>query len=54
MQELQENEIIKDIKGYEGLYAITSFGRVWSYSSHTMKKMENGFILELITRDMFV
>lgn len=31
MQELQENEIIKDIKDYEGLYAITSFGRVWAY-----------------------
>ena len=22
---------MKDIKGYEGLYAITSCGRVWSY-----------------------
>jgi hypothetical protein len=28
---LKENEKIKDIKGYEGLYAITTFGRVWSY-----------------------
>lgn len=24
---------MKDIKGYEGLYAITSCGRVWSYTS---------------------
>lgn len=22
---------MKDIKGYEGLYAITSCGKVWSY-----------------------
>lgn len=29
--ELLENEKIKDIKGYEGLYGITSFGRVYSY-----------------------
>jgi len=29
--ELKENELIKDIEGWEGLYAITSFGRVWNY-----------------------
>lgn len=28
---LENDEIIKDIPGYEGLYAITSSGRVWSY-----------------------
>ena len=26
-----ETELWKDIKGYEGLYAITSCGKVWSY-----------------------
>ncbi len=29
---LKENELIKDIEGYEGLYSITSNGRVWSHS----------------------
>lgn len=28
---LQENEEIRDVKGYEGIYAVTSHGRVWSY-----------------------
>lgn len=28
---LQPNEEIKSIQGYEGLYSITSFGRVWSH-----------------------
>lgn len=31
MMELQHGEKIKEIKGYEGSYAITSLGRVWSY-----------------------
>lgn len=30
MYELQAGEKIKDIKGYEGSYAITNYGRVWS------------------------
>lgn len=29
---------MKDIKGYEGLYAITSCGRVWSYRSQRFLK----------------
>lgn len=29
---------MKDIKGYEGLYAITSCGRVWSYKSNKFLK----------------
>lgn len=29
---LQSNEEIKPIKGYEGLYSITSFGRMWSHA----------------------
>lgn len=28
---LKKNEVVKDVKGYEGLYAITTGGRVWSY-----------------------
>ena len=34
---------MKDIKGYEGLYAITSCGRVWSYRSKKfLKNRDNG------------
>ena len=29
---------MKDIKGYEGLYAITSCGKVWSYHSKKFLK----------------
>lgn len=29
---------MKDIKGYEGLYAITSCGKVWSYLKNTFLK----------------
>lgn len=28
---LQTNELIENIKGYEGLYSITNLGRVWSH-----------------------
>ena len=28
---------MKDIKGYEGIYAITSCGKVWSYKNHKFK-----------------
>lgn len=28
---LENDEIIKDIPGYDGLYAITTSGRIWSY-----------------------
>ena len=28
---LSHNEKIKDIRGYEGLYAATTYGRIWSY-----------------------
>lgn len=31
--ELYYKEYIKDIKGYEGLYAITNYGRIYSYKS---------------------
>lgn len=29
---------MKDIKGYEGLYAITSCGKVWSYKRNKFLK----------------
>jgi len=29
--ELKRNERSKDVKGYEGIYAVTTLGRVWSY-----------------------
>ena len=29
---------MKDIKGYEGLYAITSCGKVWSYRNQCFRK----------------
>ncbi len=35
---LQPNEEILPIQGYEGLYSITSFGRVWSHE----RKVKNG------------
>lgn len=31
---------MKDIKGYEGLYAITSCGKVWSYISNKFLKQK--------------
>lgn len=31
MMKLKRNERSKDIKGYEGYYAVTTLGRVWSY-----------------------
>lgn len=40
---LQENEEIRDIKGYEGIYAVTSYGRVWSYRRNKfLKPADNG------------
>lgn len=29
--QLKRNEKAKDVKGYEGIYAVTTLGRVWSY-----------------------
>ena len=34
-------EIWKDIKGYEGLYQISSFGRIKSYDRYTPSKLKN-------------
>ena len=38
---------MKDIDGYEGLYAITSCGKVWSYRTKKFlkpQKMKNGYL----------
>jgi len=29
--DLKRNEHSKDVKGYEGIYAVTTLGRIWSY-----------------------
>ena len=35
---------MKDVKGYEGLYAVTSCGKVWSYKSKKfLTPWENGY-----------
>ncbi len=31
MNNLKRGEKVKDVKGYEGVYSITTLGRVWSY-----------------------
>ena len=36
--DLLENEQIKDIENYEGLYAVTTKGRVYSYKSNKWLK----------------
>ena len=39
---------MKDIKGYEGLYAITSCGKVWSYRRKKFLKLradQDGYLL---------
>ena len=39
---------MKDIKGYEGLYAITSCGKVWSYRAQkflSQRKNNDGYLL---------
>lgn len=38
---LQENEEIRDVEGYEGIYAVTSYGRVWSYRRNKFLKPTN-------------
>lgn len=29
--DLRKNELSKDVKGYEGIYAVTTLGRIWSH-----------------------
>ena len=45
---------MKDIKGYEGLYAITSCGKVWSYRSKKFlkpAKHQNGYLKVVLYKD---
>jgi hypothetical protein len=45
---------MKDIDGYEGLYAITKDGRVWSYKKKGWKKLqinENGYACVLLSNN---
>jgi hypothetical protein len=36
--QLTKNEKVKDVEGYEGFYAVTSLGRIWSYRSNRFIK----------------
>lgn len=41
---------MKDIKGYEGLYAVTSCGKVWSYKNKKfLKPADDGHGYQIIT-----
>lgn len=42
-----------DIKGYEGLYAITEDGQVWSYKANKFKKPQNinGYLSVVLYKD---
>ena len=43
-----------DIEGYEGLYAVTSCGKIWSYASNKFLKPcydKNGYILTNLHKD---
>ena len=45
---------MKDIKGYEGLYAITEDGQIWSYRSNRFIKSflrENGYLQAILVKD---
>ena len=37
-KDLQDGEIIKDIDGFNGLYAVTNYGRIWGYPNATRLK----------------
>ena len=45
---------MKDIKGYEGLYAVTSCGKVWSYRNECFLKPKvnrNGYLFVNLYKD---
>lgn len=44
---LQLNEEIRVIEGYEDLYSITSFGRVWSHKRYRRTRWFGGYFLKL-------
>ena len=37
IENIVEGEVVKDVVGYEGLYAVTSLGRVWRYGTGSFK-----------------
>jgi len=41
--QLEKNETIREVKGFEGVYSVTSYGRVWS---HRRKKWLKPYILK--------
>ena len=45
-----EKEIIKDVIGFEGLYKISSLGKIWRCKSK--KRLVNGRFLELPEREL--
>ena len=52
---------MKDIKGYEGLYAVTSCGQVWGYKRKKFlsPRLQNGYLRVVlckngVTKDFFV
>ena len=47
---LQLGEEIRPIQGYEGLYSITSFGRVWSHRRYKGKRWYGGHFLRLMEK----
>lgn len=45
---------MKDVVGYEGLYAVTSCGKVWSYKSKRFLKPSdngNGYLFVVLSKD---
>ena len=45
---------MKDIKGYEGLYAVTSCGKIWSYRRQKFLKPavnKNGYMYVFLSKD---
>lgn len=45
---------MKDIKGFEGLYAVTSCGKVWSYKAHKFLspgKTQDGYLQVVLRKD---
>lgn len=47
---LNPNELIKDIKSYEDLYAITTFGRVYSYEKIRKRIFKAKFLKQKLNR----
>lgn len=48
---MENKEIWKDIEGYEGLYQISSYGRVKSLKRYIRKKHSNEFLLSEVNDD---